>query len=94
MSLSTDDEGEIAVADGAFDRYDPAHVSQLIAWLAAADCPANGQIYHVYGGRLSILSMPPVVHRLEIDGPWTQEYFDQELPGRLVPQPDGEDFFR
>jgi NAD(P)-dependent dehydrogenase (short-subunit alcohol dehydrogenase family) len=67
-----------------FDRYAPENVSPLIVWLASADCPANSQVYHIAGNRLMVLSMPPIVHDLTIDGRWTLEALDQELPARLV----------
>ena len=35
--------------EDAFDPFDPANVSPLIGWLAQADCPATGQVFHVIG---------------------------------------------
>ena len=45
-------------ADG-FDLWDPANVSPLVAYLAGASCPFNGETFYVQGG---------TVRRLE---PWT-----------------------
>ena len=52
MTLATPGLGERIKEpeDGGFDRWDPAHISPLVAWLCAADCPATGQVYWV-GGR-------------------------------------------
>ena len=69
---------------GAFDARDPGNVSPLIAWLAEADCPANGQLFQVYGSRLLVFSMPQIVHDLKTDGRWTLEALDQALAGKLV----------
>ncbi len=69
---------------GAFDARDPGNVSPLIAWLAEADCPANAQLFQVYGSRLLVFSMPQIVHDLKTDGRWTPEALDQALAGKLV----------
>jgi NAD(P)-dependent dehydrogenase (short-subunit alcohol dehydrogenase family) len=68
----------------AFDPWDPMNVSPLIAWLAAADCRATGQIFHLIGKRLRILSLPPIVHEVDADGRWTLDRLDRELEARLV----------
>lgn len=69
----------------AFDRLDPANVSPLIAWLAAADCPADGQIFQVLGDQIWLLSMPKPEVRLSRPGRrWTIDDLDRELPGRLL----------
>jgi NAD(P)-dependent dehydrogenase (short-subunit alcohol dehydrogenase family) len=69
---------------GTFDARDPGNVSPLIAWLAEADCPANAQLFQVYGSRLLVFSMPQIVHDLKTDGRWTPEALDQALAGKLV----------
>jgi NAD(P)-dependent dehydrogenase (short-subunit alcohol dehydrogenase family) len=76
----------------AFDRLDPANVSPLIAWLAAADCPATAQVFHTYADRLIVVSMPSIVHDLRTLGPWTLEALDRELSGRLLSPPRIADF--
>lgn len=69
---------------GAFDRYAPENVSPLVVWLAAADCPANSQVYHIVGNRLMVLSMPPILHDVSVAGRWTLADLDRELPHRLI----------
>jgi NAD(P)-dependent dehydrogenase (short-subunit alcohol dehydrogenase family) len=69
---------------GAFDARDPGNVSPLIAWLAEAECPANAQLFQVYGSRLLVFSMPQIVHDLKTEGRWTLEALDQALTGKLV----------
>lgn len=76
-----------------FDRWDPSNVSPLVAWLAAADCPATGQIFHLIGNRLRVLCLPSIVHELEVARRWTLEDLDRELPGRLVFPKKIEEFF-
>jgi NAD(P)-dependent dehydrogenase (short-subunit alcohol dehydrogenase family) len=77
-----------------FDPRDPANVSPLVAWLAAAECPANGQYFQVYGSRLLVLRLPPIVHDLSnAAGRWTWEDLDRELPSRLISYPTVEEVF-
>lgn len=58
-----------APADG-FDQWDPANVSPLIAYLASADCPFNGETFYAQGG---------TVRRLE---PWSLTGQSIERPVR------------
>ena len=41
--------------DGAFDVWDPANISPLVAYLATADCPFNGETFFVQGGAVRIV---------------------------------------
>ncbi len=59
---------------------------------AGASCPATSQIFHIYGNRVLVLAMPPIVHQLETDGRWTPEALDRELSGRAVAPPAIGDF--
>lgn len=79
-------------AETGFDRLDPAHVSPLVVWLSTSDCPANGQIFHISGDTVLVLSMPPVIHALRTEGEWTLEALERELAGRLQRPPTIRDF--
>ena len=79
-------------AAGVFDRLDPANVSPLVAWLAAADCTATAQVFHTYADRLIMVSMPSIVHDLRTDGRWTLDELDRQLPPLLLTPPRIEDF--
>ena len=84
ISAATPGVEEPAPPTETFDRFDPANVSPLICWLATAECPATGQVFHTYGDRVLVLSMPPIVHELRHPGGrWTLEALDHELPARL-----------
>ena len=86
-------EDSLAPSDAAFDRFDPANVSPLVAWLAEADCTATAQVFQVYGDRLLVVSMPAPVHRLHNDGVrWTPAAIERALEGRLLDQPEIPDF--
>ncbi len=77
---------------GAFDRFDPANVSPLVAWLVEAGCPANAQVFHIDGGRVCVVQMPSIVHELHTAGRWSPEALDELLPSRLVRPPVLGDF--
>jgi len=85
LSLSTPGaEDELAALNGAFDEFDPANVSPVIAWLADARCPANGQVLHVIGSRVVVTSMPEPRHELVTQGRWSLEQLDEQLTPRLI----------
>ena len=50
----------------AFDVYNPANVSPLIAWLISADCPATGKVFYVKGGE--VRQFLPWHYGKQIDG--------------------------
>jgi NAD(P)-dependent dehydrogenase (short-subunit alcohol dehydrogenase family) len=62
-----------------FDEWDPANVSPLVAWLAMKDCPATGQVFHVFGGTIAPMTgwtPSPGVTRPDR---WTIPDIDREL---------------
>jgi len=72
-----------------FDMRDPANVSPLVAWLALADCPANGQYYQVYGSRRLVLTLPQIAHDLmNPGGRWTLADLDAALRDKQIRYPD------
>jgi NAD(P)-dependent dehydrogenase (short-subunit alcohol dehydrogenase family) len=86
-------EDSLAPSQEAFDRFDPANVSPVVAWLAEAGCPATAQVFQVYGDRLMVVSMPAPVHRVDNAGArWTPEAIERALEGRLLEQPAIPDF--
>jgi NAD(P)-dependent dehydrogenase (short-subunit alcohol dehydrogenase family) len=67
--------------DGAFDEWDPANVSPLVAYLATPDCPFTGETFFVQGGvvrRVQSWTMADTVERHER---WTID----ELAAALAP---------
>jgi NAD(P)-dependent dehydrogenase (short-subunit alcohol dehydrogenase family) len=58
LTLATPGLGDMiqAPADsGAFDVWDPANISALVAYLATADCAFNGVTFFVQGGAVRIV---------------------------------------
>lgn len=83
---------QTAPVENGFDPLDPSNVSSVVAWLAAKECPANGQLFQVYGSRLLILSLPQVVSDLmNPSGQWAFEDLDREVPSRLITHPSGKE---
>jgi NAD(P)-dependent dehydrogenase (short-subunit alcohol dehydrogenase family) len=69
LTLATPGLDEIMAArDGAFDEWDPANVSPLVAYLSTADCPFTGETFFVQGGvvkRVQSWTMTDTVERAE-----------------------------
>jgi len=68
-------------ADGAFDAFDPAHISPLVAYLSREDCPVSGKLYAVQGGAISELEGWTAGTTFSTEGDWTQEILESELGG-------------
>ena len=80
--------GEADPAERAdFELLDPANVSPLVGWLAAADCPANGQVFHAYGNRVVVLEIPHVAADVRTDGRWTMADLDARITPVLADPP-------
>jgi len=68
----------------AFDAFDPANVSPLVAWLASADCPVTGRVFAVQGGQIAKLENWSMGEDITADGPWTIEAIAGQLGGAKV----------
>ncbi|HUQ63738.1 MAG TPA: SDR family NAD(P)-dependent oxidoreductase [Acidimicrobiales bacterium] len=69
-----------------FDRWDPANVSPLVAWLASSGCPATGRVFLVDGGAVRVLEPRSIEASIERDGRWTVPDLATELSSRLAIQ--------
>ena len=58
LTLQTPGVGDTVAApsDGSFDLFHPGNVSPLVAYLAAADCPFTGGVFHVGGNEVGLYS--------------------------------------
>lgn len=93
MALSVEPELDAPADPNEFDSLHPGNVSPLVAWLAAPECPATAQLFHLGGSRLTVFSLPPVIDRIETTERWTLEGLDEMLSSRLVaPMPINELF--
>lgn len=65
----------------AFDRWDPANVAPVVAYLVGPDCPLTGQTFFVHGGRIQIFRPWWPGPSLVRDQRWTIDELAAELPG-------------
>ena len=68
----------------AFDTFDPAHVSPLVAYLCRADCSLTGKLFAVQGGAISELEGWRAGHTFSTEGAWSQETLERELTSGAV----------
>ncbi|MGH9064609.1 MAG: SDR family oxidoreductase [Acidimicrobiales bacterium] len=74
MTESTPGLGDLVKAPsdpGAFDEWDPANVSPLVAYLAMESCPATGKVLFVQGGKVQLFQPWTLTTALERNGRWT-----------------------
>ena len=86
LTEATPGLGELVKAPeeaGRFDLWDPAHVSPLVAYLAMADCPANGRVFFVQGGKVQLFQPWSLGEAVEKEERWTVGELETELK-RLV----------
>lgn len=56
--------------EGAFDVWDPANISPLVAYLAMADCPFTGETFFIQGGRVARVKSWAFGEEVLKDGRW------------------------
>ncbi len=83
MTLSTPGLGERIKEpeDGSFDKWDPAHVSPLVAWLCTEDCPATAQVYWVGGNEIARYLEWARTDIATTDGRWELDELDEVVGG-------------
>jgi NAD(P)-dependent dehydrogenase (short-subunit alcohol dehydrogenase family) len=70
---------------GRFDAYDPANVSPLVVYLATADCPFTGGVFHVGGNEVGLFDGWSLAdgNLLATDGRWTPQDLQEHAPRLL-----------
>ncbi len=72
LTLATPGLEDIMTAkDGAFDVWDPANVSPLVAYLASADCAFTGEMFFVQGGVVKRVRSWEMAETVEHPARWT-----------------------
>jgi NAD(P)-dependent dehydrogenase (short-subunit alcohol dehydrogenase family) len=64
---------------GAFDIWDPANVSPVVAWLATENCPATGKVFFVQGGTVKFMTGWTIGDGIEREERWTVPELDAKL---------------
>ena len=57
--------------EGAFDQWDPANISPLVAYLSTADCLFTGETFFVQGGAVTRVHSWAMGEKVEQDDRWT-----------------------
>jgi NAD(P)-dependent dehydrogenase (short-subunit alcohol dehydrogenase family) len=63
-------EDIMAAKDGAFDMWDPANVSPLVAYLASESCEFTGETFFVQGGTVTRVQSWTMAEKVEQDDKW------------------------
>ena len=63
----------MAAKEGAFDDWDPANVSPLVAYLSTADCPFTGETFFVQGRVVKRVRSWEMGETFEREDGWTVE---------------------
>ena len=72
LTMATPGLGDIMSArEGAFDVWDPANISPLVAYLASCECAFNGETFLVQGGTVSLVESWTRGGGVERDSKWT-----------------------
>ncbi|MDO8392304.1 MAG: SDR family oxidoreductase [Actinomycetota bacterium] len=64
---------------GAFDPWDPANISPLVAYLASADCAFSGETFLVSGGNVTLVESWERGAHVERDSKWSVSELTQAL---------------
>jgi NAD(P)-dependent dehydrogenase (short-subunit alcohol dehydrogenase family) len=67
----------------AFDVWDPANISPLVACLAMEDCAATGQVFFVQGGTVRKFQNWTMTEKLEKNDRWSVSELAEQLPTLL-----------
>ena len=64
---------------GRFDVWDAANVAPLAAYLALADCPANGKVFFLQGGKIQLFHPWTLTEAVEREESWTVSDLEREM---------------
>ncbi|MDP9070928.1 MAG: SDR family oxidoreductase [Actinomycetota bacterium] len=65
--------------EGAFDVWDAANVAPLAAYLAMADCPSNGKVFYLQGGKIQLFHPWTLTDAIEKEGRWSVSELETEM---------------
>ena len=64
----------------AFDSWDPANISPLVAYLATEQCPATGRVFFVQGGTVRNFENWTMTDKIEKNDRWTVAELQAQMP--------------
>jgi len=72
LTLATPGLGEIMTPkEGEFDRWDPANISPLVAYLSTAECAFTGETFFVQGGTVTRVNSWAMGDTVQQEAKWT-----------------------
>jgi NAD(P)-dependent dehydrogenase (short-subunit alcohol dehydrogenase family) len=75
----------LAAKEGQFDKWDPANISPLVAYLATSECAFNGETFFVQGGEVRRVQSWTMAETIEKpDDRWTVAELIAAMP-KLTP---------
>jgi NAD(P)-dependent dehydrogenase (short-subunit alcohol dehydrogenase family) len=77
-------EDVMAPKEGAFDMWDPANVSPLVAYLSSELCAFTGETFYVQGGQVTRVQSWTMAEEINQDDRWTVADLAQAMT-RLAP---------
>jgi NAD(P)-dependent dehydrogenase (short-subunit alcohol dehydrogenase family) len=91
LTLATPGLGDImAPKADAFDEWDPANVSPLVAYLSTAACPFSGETFFVQGGVVKRVQSWTMAETVERPDMWTVAELADALAPLAQPAPTDE----
>ena len=90
LTLATPGLDQVIAApkdEGAFDVWDPANISPLVAYLSTADCPFTGETFFVQGGNVTKVESWAMGQMVDQNDRWTVA----DLAAALAPLAESED---
>ncbi len=69
---------------GAFDVWDPANISPLVAYLSTESCPANGKVFFVQGGTVKLFQGWTMTDGIEKNDRWSVSELEVEMKKLVV----------
>jgi len=81
----------LAAKEGKFDRFDPANVSPVVAYLVSPLCDLTGEVFIVGGSRVQRVKpwQKDPAWKLDNDGRWTVEGLAKAVAEAGVPEGSG-----
>ena len=67
----------------AFDEWDPANISPLVAWLSTEECHVSGRVFLVKGGQIGVFTPWAIEEEITQSQRWTLDQLDARM-GTLV----------
>ncbi len=67
----------------AFDAWDPANVSPVVAYLASASCEVSGRVFAIQGGTVQLFEPWKLGSSIDKPGRWTIDELVEAMPRLL-----------